>query len=127
MSLSKRRMTKNKPLRNVLTDIAFIVAVSLVAGYANARGYFWSDWLVFYLFVGYAAYCAWNFTRCREVHCAITAPGFWIAAALVLPRLIKLAHYPMTLPWAVFVGSACLGYCIQSLYKNRTGSFYFNR
>jgi len=87
----------------------------------------WGDWLATALFAGYAIYCAWNFMSCREVHCAITAPGFLAATVLMLLRIAGIAHYEYGLPWLVFVASACAGYCVQWVYRSRTGSIFLKR
>ncbi|MGC1757978.1 MAG: hypothetical protein WA742_01350 [Candidatus Cybelea sp.] len=107
-----------------LLFVALAIVVSAVEGYANRHGQRWGDGLALALFAGYAGYCAQNFVRCREVHCAITAPGFAIAAVLMLLRLLGVAHYAYGLPWIVFLASACLGFCAQWLYQRRTGTTY---
>lgn len=113
-------------MRNVVF-VGLAIAVSAADGYAGAHGRRWGDALALALFAGYAAYCAQNFLRCREVHCAITAPGFAIAALLMLLRLAGIAHYTYGLPWLVFLISACLGFCTQWLHKKQTGSSYLRR
>ncbi|MGA9271957.1 MAG: hypothetical protein WBV67_00580 [Candidatus Cybelea sp.] len=107
-----------------LLFVALAIVVSAVEGYANRHGGHRGDGLALALFAGYAGYCAQNFVRCREVHCAIAAPGFAIAAVLMLLRLLGVAHYAYGLPWIVFLASACLGFCAQWLYQRRTGTTY---
>jgi hypothetical protein len=109
-------------LRNLWFNVAVAVAASALDGYATQRRQAWGDWLATGLFASYAGYCAQNFVRCREVHCAVTAPGFLAAAVLMVLRILGLAHYEYGLPWIVFVASACAGYCLQRAYKARTGS-----
>jgi hypothetical protein len=110
--------------RNLWFTVALAAAVAAADGYANRKMQVWGDWLAFGLFAYYAAYCVQNFVRCREVHCAITAPGFAVAAALMLIRLFGLAYYEYGLPWIVFVASALTGYCVQWIYKSKTGSVF---
>lgn len=110
--------------RNRWLAVALAVAVSAADGYANGKGAAWGDWLALGLFTYYAAYCVANFVRCREVHCAITAPGFAVAALLMLLRAVGIAHYGYSLAWIVFAASACAGYCVQRLYKGKTGSIF---
>jgi hypothetical protein len=76
------------------------------------------------LFLGYGIYCTQNFIRCREVHCAITAPGFLTAALL---EGLRLTAHPISqgLPWLVFVGTYVLGMSVQAPYNARTGTDYF--
>jgi hypothetical protein len=104
--------------------VLLAIGVSAVEGYADAHGRRWGDVPALVLFAGYALYCAQNFVRCREVHCAITAPGFAIAALLMLLRLMGVAHYAYGLPWLIFLVSACVGFCAQWFYRKRTGSVY---
>jgi hypothetical protein len=78
------------------------------------------------LFLGYAIYCAQNFLRCGEAHCAITGPGFFVAAALAALRAIGVSINP-ELPWIVFVGSYVLGMLVEAALKARTGSRFFKR
>lgn len=110
--------------RNRWFAVAIAVAVSAADGYANGKREAWGDWLAVGLFTYYAAYCVQNFVRCREVHCAITAPGFSVAALLMLLRATGIAHYEYGLAWIVFAASACAGYCVQSVYKRKTGSIF---
>lgn len=91
------------------------------------RGQLWGDWLAFAAFALMTAYCVGNFVRCGEVHCAVTAPGFFAAAILMLLLLAGIAHYAFTFPWLVFVASACVGYCAQWAYFRRAGTIFFKR
>lgn len=114
-------------LQSGWSNVAIVVAVSAIDGYANARQQRWADWPALGLFACYAGYCIQNFVRCREVHCAVTAPGFLTAAALMLLRITGSTHYEYGFPWIVFVASACVGYCVQWVYKSRTGSIFLKR
>ncbi len=111
-------------LRNVWFNVAIVVVVSAVNRYADGHHQRWGDWLATALFGFYAVYCAQNFVRCREIHCAITAPGFLAAAVLMVLRLMSAGHYDYGAPWLVFVASAGVGYCIEWIYESRTGSSF---
>jgi hypothetical protein len=111
-------------LRNNWFNVAVVLAVSAANAYAIGHHQPWGDWLATALFGFYAIYCAQNFVRCREVHCAITAPGFLAAAALMALRLTGVGHYDYGLPWLVFVASAGVGFCIEWIYESRTGSSF---
>ncbi|HEY9086091.1 MAG TPA: hypothetical protein VIN40_09205 [Candidatus Tyrphobacter sp.] len=114
-------------LHNRWFVVILAVTVSAADAYANAHHQSWGDWLATGLFGAYAAYCAQNFLHCREIHCAITAPGFLAAAALMALQATGIAHYGYGLPWLVFVASACAGYCVEWLYERRTGSVFLER
>ncbi len=109
-------------LHNVWFNVTVVLAVSAANRYAIGHHQRWGDWLATALFGFYAVYCAQNFLRCREVHCAITAPGFLVAAVLMVLRLTGAGHYDYGLPWLVFVGSAVVGFCIEWIYEARTRS-----
>jgi hypothetical protein len=72
------------------------------------------------MFFGFSAYCIQNFLRCREVHCAITGPGFLAAGILELLRLFSVGDIADSLPWIVFVGSYLLGMAIELAHGART-------
>lgn len=110
--------------RNLWLTVAVAAAVSAADSYANAKRQIWGDWLAAGLFTYYGVHCAQNFIRCREVHCAITAPGFLAAAVLMFVRVTGVVHFGYGMPWIVFAASACAGYCVQSLYKAKTGSIF---
>jgi hypothetical protein len=112
---------------NLWFGVLIAVIVSAADGYAIAKRQPWGDWLATALFAGYAVYCTQNFIRCREVHCAVTAPGFAAAAVLMLLRITGAANYDYTLPWIVFIASAGAGYCLQWAYRSRTGSIFLKR
>jgi hypothetical protein len=114
-------------IRNSWLNITLVIAVAIANGYASARGQVWGDWLATVLFALYAGYCAQNFLQCREVHCAITAPGFAAAAVLMLLQSVGVAHFGYGVPWVVFAVSAGIGYCFQYAYRARTGSIYLKQ
>ena len=103
----------------VCFTVALFVVLSAIDGFTNAHRESWGDWLAVVLFAFYGTYCAQNFIRCREVHYAITGPGFLIAALLMLLRIAGIAHYEYWLPWFVVAASACIGYCVQWAVASR--------
>jgi hypothetical protein len=111
-------------MRGWIVAVALAAAVSTLDESANGHRQPWGDWLATGLFASYASYCVQNFVRCREVHCAVTAPGFLAAAVPMVLCALGLAHIDYSLPWIVFVASACTGYCAQWVYKMRTGSAF---
>jgi FtsH-binding integral membrane protein len=108
-----RTVAETALLSNLWFALALFVALSAIDGFANAHRQSWGDWLAAAFFALYGGYCVQNFIRCREVHCAVTGPGFLIAALLMLLRVAGVGHYEYTLPWIVVVASACTGYCVQ--------------
>jgi hypothetical protein len=105
--------------------IAFVLSVAVVIfdGMMTREGPRLGAVAAGALFLGYGIYCTQNFIRCREVHCAITAPGFLTAALL---EGLRLAAHPISqgLPWLIFVGTYVLGMSVQAAYQARTGTAY---
>jgi hypothetical protein len=85
---------------------------------------YWGDALSLVYFTGYGLYCVQNYLHCREVHCAVTGPGFLLAALVLLLRDIGLFDQGLGLPYLIFAASACLGFLIEWGYWNRTGSHF---
>src|SRR5260370_7354538 len=81
--------------------IAIGVAVFAAAGALGGRGglALASGYLAFL-----GSYCLLNFRQCRETHCAITGPGWTLAALLGLAAVAApgpaLSRYPLTPPTA---------------------------
>lgn len=114
-------------VRNFWLNMTLVIAVAVANGYASAHHQGWGDWLATVLFTLYAGYCAQNFVQCQEVHCAITAPGFALAAVLMLLQSSGVVHFGYGPPWIVFAVSACFGYCVQYAHKARTGGIFLKR
>ncbi len=70
----------------------------------------------------YGLYCLQNYLACREVHCMITAPGFLLAAILMLLRITGLFDHGYGVPYIMFGLSALLGHGLEWSYAKRTGS-----
>jgi hypothetical protein len=116
---------------SVLGDLRLAISLGIVAafldGLSSAHGQRWGDIVALAYFVVYAWYCIQNFVVCGEVHCAITGPGFAIAAILIILRLAGLQNLSYALPWKVVVCTAIMGCVAQSLYSMRHGKGFLKR
>jgi hypothetical protein len=70
-------------------------------------------------------YCLANFWHCREAHCAVTGPGWTLAAVLgfaaaLAPRA-SLAWYRVNVATIVFVVILAAGYGLEYVVAARTG------
>jgi hypothetical protein len=113
----------------LLHSLWFAIPATLVVSAAdsgiNALTHsYWGDGLTLVYFVGYGVYCLQNYWHCREVHCAVTGPGFLLAAALVVLRDVGLFDRGLGLPYLVFALSACLGCLLEWRYWKQTGSHF---
>jgi hypothetical protein len=70
-------------------------------------------------------YCLLNFLRCRETHCAVTGPGFLLAAALGFVTALvpgsALSWYRTGTEAAVFLMILAAGYALEQAVAARTG------
>ncbi len=70
-------------------------------------------------------YCLLNFLRCRETHCAVTGPGFLLAAALGFAAALvpgpALSWYRTSTQAAVFLVILAAGYALEWAVAARTG------
>jgi hypothetical protein len=70
-------------------------------------------------------YCLLNFLRCRETHCAVTGPGFLLAAALGFAAALApgsaLSWYRAGTEAAVFLMILAAGYAQEQAVEARTG------
>jgi hypothetical protein len=70
-------------------------------------------------------YCVLNFLRCRETHCAITGPGFLLAAALGLVTALApgpaLSWYRTGTEAVVYLVILAAGYALEWAVTARTG------
>jgi len=114
-------------LHNSCFNVALALVVSAADSYASARGQRWGDGLATIMFAGYGIYCVQNFLGCREVHCAITGPGFLLAAILMLLQMVGVRDGGFGLPWMVFVAAFIIGYGVEYFYKARTGTTFVPR
>jgi hypothetical protein len=70
-------------------------------------------------------YCVLNFLRCRETHCAVTGPGFLLAAALGFAAVLMpgsaLSWYRTSTEALVYLVILAAGYCLEQAVAARTG------
>ncbi len=90
----------------------------------NLTGSHWGDYLATAYFALYGIYCLQNFTCCREFHCAITGPGFLLAAVLMILRDTGSFDHGFVLPYLVFGLALAIGYLLEWGYARRTGSHF---
>ena len=98
------------------------MAVSSAAGAIGGRGglALASGYLAFL-----GSYCPPNFRQCRETHCAITGPGWTLAALLGLAAVAApgpaLSWYDMTGESVAAITICTLGYGLEWRVAARTG------
>ncbi|MGH7729097.1 MAG: hypothetical protein ACREM2_09950 [Vulcanimicrobiaceae bacterium] len=102
------------------------VVIFLLDTYANGHGQRWGDWLATAFFGAYGLYCMQNFFGCREVHCAVTGPGFLIAGILMALRAAGI-YGSDSIPWIVFAFAALIGHGFERAYESRAGSAYMHK
>jgi len=70
-------------------------------------------------------YCLLNFLRCRETHCAVTGPGFLLAAALGFAAALvpgsALSWYRTGTEAIVYLVVLAAGYGLELAVAGRTG------
>jgi len=70
-------------------------------------------------------YCVLNFLRCRETHCAVTGPGFLLAAALGFVAALvagwALSWYRTGTEAIVYLVLLAAGYAVEWAVAVRTG------
>jgi hypothetical protein len=71
------------------------------------------------------SYCLANFRHCRETHCAVTGPGWTLAAVLGFAAALvpgtSLAWYRVNVVTMVFVVILAAGYGLEYVVAARTG------
>src|SRR6516165_6939730 len=72
-----------------------------------------------------ASYCLANFWHCRETHCAVTGPGWTLAAVLGFAAALApgtgLSWYRVNVETLVFVVILAAGYGLEYVVAARTG------
>jgi hypothetical protein len=102
----------------VMVTVAFFAAATVVGGRGGVA--IASAWVAVA-----GAYCLANFWHCRETHCAVTGPGWALAAVLgfaaaLAPRA-GLSWYRVNVETLVFVVILAAGYGLESVVAARTG------
>jgi hypothetical protein len=102
----------------VMVPVAFFVAGAAVGGRGGVA--------IASVWVAVAGlYCLANFWHCRETHCAVTGPGWTLAALLGFAAALApgtgLAWYRVTAAAVVFVVVLAAGFGLEWLVASRTG------
>ena len=102
----------------VVVPVAFFSAGAAVGGRAGVA--IASVWVMVA-----GMYCLANFRHCRETHCAVTGPGWTLAALLGFAAALApgtgLAWYGVHAAVAVFVVVLAAGFGLEWLVASRTG------
>jgi hypothetical protein len=121
--------TRRIPRIPLLHSLWFAIPATLIVEASNAglnslTHSNWGDALTVVYFAAYGLYCLQNYLECYEIHCAITGPGFLLAAGVMLVRDLGPFHYGIGVPYLVFAAAACLGCLLEWRYWKRTGSHF---
>jgi len=102
----------------VLVSVAFFAAGGVVSGRAGLA--IASVWVAIA-----GMYCLVNFWHCRETHCAVTGPGWTLAAVLGFAAALApgtgLSWYRVSAAAVVFVVVFAAGYGLEWLVATHTG------
>jgi len=102
----------------VVVTVAFFAVAAAVGGRGGVA--IASAWVAVA-----GAYCLANFWHCRETHCAVTGPGWTLAAALGFAAALApgagLSWYRVNVETLVFVVILAAGYGLQCVVAARTG------
>ena len=102
----------------VVVTVAFFAAAAAVGGRGGVA--IASVWVAVA-----GSYCLANFWHCRETHCAVTGPGWALAAVLgfaaALAPWASLSWYRVSVEAVVFVVILAAGYGLECVVAARTG------
>jgi len=102
----------------VVVTVAFFAAAAAVGGRGGVA--IASVWVAVA-----GSYCLANFWHCRETHCAVTGPGWTLAAVLGFAAALTpgtgLSWYRVNTATIVFVVILAAGYGLEYLVAARTG------
>jgi hypothetical protein len=102
----------------VVATVAVFAAAAAVGGRAGVAVA--STWVAVA-----GTYCLANFWHCRETHCAVTGPGWTLAAVLGFAAALApgagLARYRVNVATIVFVVILAAGYGLEYLVAAGTG------
>ena len=122
LSGTERYLRLVHPVVRGCRGIAIAVVVFSAAGALDSRGglALASGYLAFL-----GTYCLLNFRQCRETHCAITGPGWTLAAVLGLAAAAApgsaLSWYGVTGVSIAAIAICALGYGLEWQVAARTG------
>jgi hypothetical protein len=120
---TERYLRLVRPVARGCWGIVAAVAVFSAAGAIGGRGglALASGYLAFL-----GSYCLLNFRQCREAHCAITGPGWTIAALLGFAAVLtpgpELSWYRVSSASLAVIAICILGYGLEWAVGARTGS-----
>ena len=101
-----------------VVTVALFAAAAVVGGRAGVT--IASAWVAVA-----GTYCLANFWHCRETHCAVTGPGWALAAVLGFAAALapgaSLSWYRVSVEAVVFVVSLAAGYGLEYVVAARTG------
>ena len=102
----------------VVLSVVFFAAAAAVGGRAGLAVA--STWVAIA-----GTYCLANFWHCRETHCAVTGPGWTLAAVLGFAAALApgaaLGWYRVSVETIAFVVILAAGYGLEYLVAARTG------
>ena len=102
----------------VVVTVAFFAAAAATGGRGGVA--IASAWVAVA-----GTYCLANFRHCRETHCAVTGPGWTLAAMLgfaaALAAGTALSWYRVNVEALVFVVILAAGYGLECVVAERTG------
>jgi hypothetical protein len=102
----------------VVITVAFFAAAAVVGGRGGVA--IASAWVAVA-----GTYCLANFWHCRETHCAVTGPGWTLAAMLGFAAALApgtgLSWYRVSVETMVFVVILAAGYGLEYVVAARTG------
>jgi len=105
-------------IAGVAASVAVFAAADAVGGRAGVA--IASAWVAVA-----GTYCLANFWHCRETHCAVTGPGWTLAALLGFAAAATpgtdLSWYRVTAQAVVFVAVLAAGYGLEQVIAARTG------
>ena len=101
-----------------VVTVALFAAAAVVGGRAGVT--IASAWVAVA-----GTYCLANFWHCRETHCAVTGPGWALAAVLGFAAALapgaSLSWYRVNVETMVFVVILAAGYGLEYVMAARTG------
>ena len=121
-SVAERFRRGVEPAVRGVAGVVVTVAFFATAGAVGGRG----GVAIASVWVAVAgSYCLANFWHCRETHCAVTGPGWTLAAVLGFAAALApgtgLSWYRVNMETLVFVVILAAGYGLEYVVAARTG------
>ena len=109
-------------IAGVVAAVAFFAAAGVVGGRGGVA--IASVWVAVA-----GTYCLANFRHCREAHCAVTGPGWTLAALLGFAAAVTpgagLSWYRVTAEAVVFVVVLAAGYGLEPWWRRGPGAGHY--